>query len=65
MRLITIALLLVTLPFTLFSSQREASNYGEMGIKPPKSGKIDSVTIEPISVGSILRLPNGTWLERI
>ena len=42
MRLITIALLLVTLPFTLFASQREASNYGEMGIKPPKSGKIDS-----------------------
>jgi membrane-bound lytic murein transglycosylase D len=56
MRLITIALLLVTLPFTLFASQREASNYGEMGIKPPKSGKIDSVTIEPIDTADTLQI---------
>ena len=55
MRLITIALLLVTLPFTLFASQREASNYEEMGIKPPKSGKIDSVTIEPIDTADTLQ----------
>ena len=63
MRLITIALLLVTLPFTLFASQREASNYEEMGIKPPKSGKIDSFGIEPIDTSDSLQVALVPMME--
>ena len=56
MRIITIALLFVTLPFALFASQRDATNYGEKeGIKPPKSSKVDSIRIEPIDTSDSLQ----------
>ncbi len=57
MRLNPTALLFILLPFALFATQRDATNYSEIeGIKPPKSSKVDSITIEPVDTADSLQI---------
>jgi membrane-bound lytic murein transglycosylase D len=57
MRLNPTALLFVLLPFALFATQRDETNYSEMeGIKPSKSSKVDSITIEPVDTADSLQI---------
>lgn len=57
MRLNPTALLFILLPFALFATQRDATNYSEIeGIKPPKSSKVDSIRIEPIDTSDSLQV---------